>query len=228
MNGQRVWRSGQARARPTGVVCSLAATLVAAVGCGAAAAPGAGPQSAISRYAAALQRQDSAELSQLSVDDARTRDEASERALLEANTAELSELAAAMAEAPPAALSVRARRELPGGDHVRLVREAEGWRLDGELLGEPALREPREAAEALRRALSRRDLRAFEAVLTRAARAALEEEIRFLVEGLADPDALEIVIEGEHARVVAPNGATLDLVLEAGEWRLRDVPTPAE
>jgi hypothetical protein len=104
-----------------------------------------------------------------------------------------------------------------------LVLEERGWTIDSGVLDAPVLRTPRDAVLALRQALQERNLRAIERVLARDTRAELEAEIdRFLGE-TADELDLEYEVRGNKAVVRTSSGREVQLVREAGEWRVRDV-----
>ncbi len=49
------------------------------------------------------------------------------------------------------------------------------------------------------------------------------EELDRWSRGLADPAALSITVTGATASVVLPTGVVIELVEEAGEWRVDDV-----
>ncbi len=144
-------------------------------------------------------------------------------AALAARLAELAAMADDIERAPTAALVVEARADIGAGDRASLVLETGGWRVDGDILGLPVLSAPRDAARALRHALARRDLEGVARVLSRASRQALLDELSRVLDGLGDDDALAITIDDDRARLVAPNGTVIELVREAGEWRIDDV-----
>ena len=73
---------------------------------------------------------------------------------------------------------------------------------------------------ALHDALARSRVLAVTALMARAPRAELESELERWIDGTADPDALEISVEGESATVVTPTGEQIELARESGEWRV--------
>jgi hypothetical protein len=81
---------------------------------------------------------------------------------------------------------------------------------------------PAEALASLRRALARRSYPQLTRVLSAESRAALESDMRTLVEGLQDPESLIIQVDGDHAEVVLPGGHQVWLRLESGVWRVDD------
>src|SRR5579859_380555 len=65
-------------------------------------------------------------------------------------------------------------------------------------------RTPEEALEQLRRVLARRSYAGLMRVLSAATRAAMENDLRSLVDGLNEPGALEVKITGDAALVPVP------------------------
>lgn len=110
-----------------------------------------------------------------------------------------------------------------GDRAVLLVREADGWRVDRGLLGAPVLATPEEALRAFGVALRRMQRSGAGAVLSRHGRGLVTEELDRWSRGLADPAALSITVTGATASVVLPTGVVIELVEEAGEWRVDDV-----
>jgi hypothetical protein len=123
-------------------------------------------------------------------------------------------------------VEARARVPLRSGETVVLVLEDGAWRIDGGVLDAAGLGSPLDAVAAFRRALMRRDLDGIERVLARQTRAEWEEEVRRLVDATADPDDLEIEVQGNRAQVRTTGGGSIELVRESGEWRVVDVHDP--
>lgn len=134
--------------------------------------------------------------------------------------AELAARGEMLAEAP---MTESARVHLRSGGVVVLVRQDGEWRVDRGVLGAPALGTPAEALAAFAAALSRVRASHVTSVLTRGARLLFADELDRWSRGLADVDAVPIVIEGEHATASLPTGVVVELTLEAGEWRVEDV-----
>lgn len=193
---------------------------------GCAGGPGVeGPERAIRAYASALSSGDEDGAWVLLDEDARRgRSPEEHAALMERNARELADQSRALARAAGSdAVEARARVSLESGETVVLVLEEGGWRIDGGILDATGLGTPRDAVAALRRALMRRDLRSIERILSRQTRAEWEEEVRRVVESTADPDDLEVEIQGGRARVRTTGGGSIELVRESGEWRVVDV-----
>lgn len=134
--------------------------------------------------------------------------------------AELVALARAIAEAP---VEPRAHVVLADGARIDLVQEGQAWRIDRGTLGRPALARPVDAVVALHDALARSRAEALIALLARAERTELAAELERWIAATADPEALEIVIDGESALVRTPTGEEIDLVRESGEWRVLEL-----
>jgi hypothetical protein len=187
------------------------------------AAP-AGPERTVTRYVAAVRSGD-AEAAYALLDPETRESVDFERfaALMSEHEGELEDQAKRLAERASAGVRSEARLRLGVGRSVLLVREERGWTIDSGVLDAPVLRTPRDAVLALRQALQERNLRAIERVLARDTRAELEAEIdRFLGE-TADELDLEYEVRGNKAVVRTSSGREVQLVREAGEWRVRDV-----
>lgn len=143
--------------------------------------------------------------------------------LMRENRAELQAQADALAQEVRQGVTPRARAQLPEGGSVVLVREGAGWRIEAGVAEVPSLATPRDAVLALRRALLRRDLHALERVLSRGTRAELEADIERFLDETADELDLEYEVRGNRARVLTTDGREIQLVREAGEWRVVDV-----
>ncbi|HEY8429968.1 MAG TPA: hypothetical protein VIL20_16410 [Sandaracinaceae bacterium] len=197
--------------------------------CGCAASPRVeGPERTVRAYAAALSRGDARTAWVLLDDEARRgRTEAEHAALMEQNAGELAAQGEALERATEGErVRARARVPLRSGESVVLVLEDGEWRIEGGVLDAAGLGTPLDAVAAFRRALMRRDLLGIERVLARQTRAEWEDEVRRLVESTADPDDLEVEIQGNRARVRTTGGGSIELVRESGEWRIADVHGP--
>jgi hypothetical protein len=83
-------------------------------------------------------------------------------------------------------------------------------------------RTPEEALEQLRRVLARRSYAGLMRVLSSATRAAMENDLRSLVEGLNEPGTLEVKVSGDVALVPIPGGHQVKLKRDGGVWRIED------
>ena len=228
MPERRYHPRAMSRDRRAAAVAILAAAVLAGCG-GASAARRAAPDPVVRAYGEALVAGDAARTLELELPTAHAgRDQEAQRAAFAGAERELAEVGAALVATAPARVRAHARIPLADGEAAVLVRGEDGtWSIEGGPIGAPALVSPRDAIASLRSALVRRDLRALEEVLAQRTRAAWEAEVARVIEETADPDALEIHVEGETARVVTPDGAIIELAREADEWRVVDVrPAP--
>ena len=83
-------------------------------------------------------------------------------------------------------------------------------------------RSPAEALGDFRRALARRSYPALLGVLSRETRSALETDLKSLVEGLENPETLDVKVSGDNAVVQVPGGHQVKLRREAGVWQILD------
>jgi hypothetical protein len=83
-------------------------------------------------------------------------------------------------------------------------------------------RTPEEALEELRRVLARRSYAGLMRLLSPATRAAVENDLRSLVDGLSEPDTLPVKVNGETAVVGVPGGHQVKLKRDGGVWRVDD------
>ena len=83
-------------------------------------------------------------------------------------------------------------------------------------------RSPSEALGDFRRALARRSYPALLGVLSAETREALEGDLKSLVEGLENPDTLDVKVSGDNAVVEVPGGHQVKLRRESGVWHIQD------
>jgi hypothetical protein len=83
-------------------------------------------------------------------------------------------------------------------------------------------RTPEEALEQLRRVLARRSYAGLMRVLSASTRAAVENDLRALVDGLSEPGTLPVQANGDTAVVKVPGGHQVKLKRDAGVWRVED------
>ncbi len=84
-------------------------------------------------------------------------------------------------------------------------------------------RTPTQALDELRRVLARRSYAGLMRVLTRQTRGAIENDVRSLVNGLENPEELDVDQSGDTATVRVPGGHLVRLRREAGTWRVDDI-----
>jgi len=83
-------------------------------------------------------------------------------------------------------------------------------------------RSPAQALSQLRRVLARRSYAGLLRVLSPRTRAAMERDMRALVEGLTEPESLQIEVVGDAATVSIPGGHQVKLKREDGVWHVDD------
>src|SRR5208283_3790425 len=125
-------------------------------------------------------------------------------------------------QSPQVRVEATARLRYADGEEAALeLREGRYWvTAAGALPG--GARTPEEALEQLRRVLARRSYAALMRVLSPATRAAVESDVRALVDGLSAPGTLTVQVLGDAAVVPVPGGHLVKLRREAGVWRNED------
>ncbi len=180
------------------------------------------PKLTAMRYANAAQAGDSEQIyALLSRQSQRDFGRQGTRQLVEQSKAELARQAATLQKP---GLSVEALAEIRFDDGESALLELEGgvFRLSSLGTVPSQARSPAEALGDFRRALARRSYSALLGVLSLETRGALEGDLRSLVEGLENPDSLDVKVSGDNAVVVVPGGHQVKLRREAGVWRIQD------
>lgn len=115
-----------------------------------------------------------------------------------------------------------ARLRYADGEEAALeLRDGQYWiTASGALPG--GARTPEEALGQLRRVLARRSYAGLMRVLSPATRAAIENDLRSLVDGLDEPGTLPVQVNGDAAVVPVPGGHQVKLRREGGVWRVED------
>ena len=124
--------------------------------------------------------------------------------------------------APDVRVEATARLRYADGEEAALeLREGRYWvTAAGALPG--GARTPEEALEQLRRVLARRSYAGLMRVLSPATRAAIENDLRTMVDGLTEPGSLPVQVNGDAAVVNVPGGHQVKLKREGGVWRVED------
>ncbi len=200
----------------------LGLTICLAVGCTPASLPD--PQLAAANYASAARAADSDRIYALLSSEAQ-RDYGREgtRKLVAEAKVELDRQGAALQAAQPGR-HVEASAEIRFEDGESALFELEDGVFRLSSLGTVPSR-PRSPSEALgdfRRALARRSYSALLGVLSSETRGALEGDLKSLVEGLENPETLDVKVSGDNAVVNVPGGHQVKLRREAGVWRIQD------
>lgn len=201
----------------------LAPLVVAALGlggCSPSALPD--PRGAAERYAAAVERGDTDGVYQLLTRDAQESygREGTAR-LVKESQKELSQNARSIAR-EDAKLEATATLRYADGEQVELALEQGRFRIAGAGTLPTGARTPTQALADLRRALSRRSYAALLRVLSTESQSALEGDMRSLVDGLDQPETLDVQVKGDRAEVRIPGGHRVVLKRESGVWRVED------
>jgi hypothetical protein len=180
------------------------------------------PKSAADDYAAAASRGDADaiyEMMTTSAQKSRSKDDV--RRLVKEQRTELAEQAK-LVTARDARVEATARLRYEDGEEAQLeLRDGRFWiTSSGALPG--GSRTPEQALDQLRRVLARRSYAGLMRVLTPATRAAIEQDLRSLVNGLERPETLHVQVTGDAAAVTVPSGHTVKLKRDGGVWRVDD------
>ena len=196
----------------------LAFTLLAA--CSRPSIPD--PQAAATAYAKAAQRGDAdAMYAMLSSDAQRDYGPEGVRRLVADTRKELREHGKALASEQTSARTEAVVR-YADGEQAELVLQDGELKVNAVAALPAGARTPAEALDELRQVLARRSYSGLVRVLTSESRSALENDMRSLVEGLDQPETLEVKVKGDTAQVEVPGGHSVTLKREAGVWRVED------
>ncbi|MEO8904711.1 MAG: hypothetical protein ABI488_20015 [Polyangiaceae bacterium] len=191
-----------------------------AVGCAEARMPD--PKLAAAQYAEAAKNGDSERIYALLSREAQ-RDFGHEGThdLVQQAKAELSRQGAALLGP---ALRVQAAAEISFADGESALFELEhgAFRLSSLGTVPSRARTPAQALGDFRRALARRSYAALLGVLSLETRSALEGDLKSLVEGLENPETLDVKVSGDNAVVGVPGGHQVKLRRDAGVWQILD------
>jgi hypothetical protein len=191
-----------------------------AVGCASTRVPD--PKAAARSYADAAIRGDADALYAMmtgSSQRATTKDDL--RKLVADEKGELAEQGRAL-EQPDVRLEATARLRYADGEEAALELRDGRYQVTaaGALPG--GGKTPEETLEQLRRVLARRSYPGLLRLLSPAARAAVENDLRTLVDGLNAPETLRVQTTGDAAVVPVPGGHQVKLKREGGVWRVED------
>lgn len=180
------------------------------------------PRAAGAEYAAAAARGDADAIYAMMTSRARkARSVEDVRKLIRDERPELTEEAAALVS-KDLHVTARARLRFADGEEVALDLVGGRFRVAsaGTLPGGAAT--PEEALDELRRVIARRSYAGLVRVLSPATRAALEQDLRALVNGLERPDTLRVDVHGDDATAEVPGGHKVKLKRDGGVWRIED------
>ncbi len=194
------------------------ATLVAA--CSGRAVPD--PRSAAEEYADAAKRGDADAIYDMMTTSAqKSRSREDVKKLVAEQKGELAEQARDIT-GRDARVEATARLRYDDGEEAQLeLRDGRFWiTTSGALPG--GSRTPEQALDQLRRVLARRSYAGLMRVLTPSTRAAVEQDLRSLVNGLERPETLHVQTQGDAATVTIPGGHSVKLKRDGGVWRVED------
>lgn len=208
--------------RPVPLALALAFALAGTAACGAPSLPD--PKEAVQAYAAAAARGDADAIYELLSEKGRrslSREEV--RRMVGEERAELADQAKSLS-APGVVVKTQASVRYPDGEIATLDYDpaTRGFRISAADALPAGARTPEQALEQLRRVLARRSYAGLLRVLTPATRSAIESDLRSLVEGLEEPEGLEVDVSGDSATVQVPGGHEVKLRREGGVWRVED------
>ncbi len=205
---------------PSGVVGLFVTACTLSIGCAGAAIPD--PHDAASAYARAAERGDADALYDMLSSKAKrslTRDEV--RRIVKDEKGELT-LQGKAVMGSTAVVKSEARVRYADGEEAALAVEDDGYRIAAADALPSAARTTTQALGQLRRVLARRSYAGLIRVLAPSTRAAMENDLRSLVEGLENPEGLDVQVTGDSAAVIVPGGHEVRLRREGGTWHVED------
>ena len=191
-----------------------------AAGCAEARLPD--PKHVAARYAEAARAGDAERIfALLSAEAQRDYGRQGTRKLVEQAKGELNRQGAALLS-PASRVQASAEIRFEDGESALFDLEEGAFHLSslGTVPSRP--RSPSEALGDFRRALARRSYPALLGVLSAETREALEGDLKSLVEGLENPDTLDVKVSGDNAVVEVPGGHQVKLRRESGVWHIQD------
>jgi hypothetical protein len=180
------------------------------------------PKSAAEEYADAAKRGDADAIYDMMTTSAqKSRSREDVRKLVAEQKGELAEQAKDIT-GRDARVEATARLRYEDGEEAQLeLRDGRFWiTSSGALPG--GSRTPEQALDQLRRVLARRSYAGLMRVLTPSTRAAVEQDLRSLVNGLERPETLHVQTQGDAATVSVPGGHSVKLKRDGGVWRVED------
>jgi hypothetical protein len=198
----------------------VAALGAPSIGCATSGVPD--PAAAVHAYASAAAKGDADALYAMMTKasrEARSRSDAAK--MVAGEREELAEQGREL-ERPDARIEATARVRYADGEEAALDLRDGRYAVTAAGTLPAGARTPEQALDQLRRVLARRSYQALMRVLSPATRAAVENDLRALVDGLAAPDTLPVQVDGDAAVVPVPGGHQVKLKREAGVWRVED------
>lgn len=194
--------------------------LTIGAGCAAGGVPD--PKEALAEYAAAAARGDADALYDMLSEQGKKRYTAAEvKTMVTDQKSELVDQAKQLGD-PNVRFKTEATVKYGDGEQAALTVEEGEYRLSAADALPAEARSPAQALDQLRRVLARRSYAGLIRVLSPRTRAAVEEDLRSLVEGLEEPEGLDVEITGDSAVVMVPGGHIVRLRREGGIWHVED------
>ncbi len=205
-----------------GLSLALAALCAcAAMGCGAGSIPD--PKEAALRFAEAAKKGDADALYEmLSEKGKRTLTREDVGRIVADEKAELADQAKALT-LPSITVKSEATLRFADGEEASLAVEKDGYKITAVDALPASADTPAQALGELRRVLARRSYPGLVRVLSPGMRAAIEDYLRSLVEGLENPEGLDIQVSGDNGVVSLPGGHRVKLKRAEGKWHIEDV-----
>ena len=196
------------------------ATITALTACGESSVPD--PRSAADRFAEAAARGDADSIYEMMTDEARaarTREDVQK--IVKDEKVELAEEAKLVSQ-KDARVEATARLRFDDGEEAALELKDGQFRVTsaGALPG--GAKTPEEALDQLRRVVARRSYAGLMRILSPTTRAAIERDLRALVDGLDHPATLNVNVTGDTAVVNVPGGHEVRLRRDSGVWRVEN------
>jgi hypothetical protein len=190
--------------------------------CGCAAGGVPDPKVAADAYARAAASGDADALYEMLSEQGKKRYTLAEvKAMVAESKGELSEQSKQLG-APGVRFKTEATVKYGDGEEAALAVEEGEYRLSAADALPAESKSPVQALHQLRRVLARRSYAGLIRVLSPRTRAALEDDMRSLVEGLEEPDGLDVEVTGDSAIVNVPGGHLVRLRREGGVWHVED------
>ena len=189
-------------------------------GCAREAMPD--PRVAAAEYAARMEKGDADGVySMLTTDAQRAHGRDGVRRLVSGSKQELARTAH-VAASDRSKVEMIATVRFADGEQAELAMEEGQFRVGSAGALPQGARTPAQALASLRQALARRSYPGILRVLSNESKSALENDMRSLVEGLEQPETLDVKVSGDKAEVQVPGGHSVKLKREAGIWRIDD------
>jgi ketosteroid isomerase-like protein len=180
------------------------------------------PQDSIAAYVDAAKRGDADALyAMLSEDGKKSLSRDAVRKIVAVDKAELAQRGKELAS-PTARVRSEAEVRYADGEAAALVVEDGDFRISAADALPAEAQTPTQALGQLRRVLARRSYAGLVRVLTKGSRESIESDLRTLVEGLEDPESLDVDVRGDRATVFVPGGHTILLRREDGAWHVEN------